>query len=300
MKHSSDFKNLVIIKTGESETFRDDFVASVSLGDVFRTTLFLRLAAQFERIYWFTSIEARALIQASESVVVILSKDIAAYRAVLDDQKTLIINLEKKLNEDFIFDWSMDRYIGFAYHQGKWQLKDVSQVLRSLNEWHDFAHKNNAQTWGEKLLLLTGLQTDLKYGFITRKVEGQKIFDIGLNWQVGSKWKSKQLPLDDWKLIENELSHSYAVSWQRGMEDLTEYMNWIASCRLIITTDSLGLHLAIAFGIPVVAYFGPTKHQEIDHHGATVFFDFIPTGPSDKVSNISLLNLRESIQGLLL
>lgn len=44
----------------------------------------------------------------------------------------------------------------------------------------------------------------------------------------------------------------------------------VASCGAVVSGDSLGLHLAIALGKPVVAWFGPTSHGEIDVRGRGV------------------------------
>ena len=40
-------------------------------------------------------------------------------------------------------------------------------------------------------------------------------------------------------------------------------MDWIHSCKSIITNDSLGLHLAIAMQKKTVALFGPTSPHEV-------------------------------------
>ena len=55
-----------------------------------------------------------------------------------------------------------------------------------------------------------------------------------------------------------------SVSWQQGETDLGHYISWVARCRLLITSDSLGLHLALALGRPTVALFGPTLASELE------------------------------------
>ena len=47
-------------------------------------------------------------------------------------------------------------------------------------------------------------------------------------------------------------------------------LSWLASCRLIITCDSLGLHLALALRKKVVALFGPTAPEQIHMYGLGV------------------------------
>lgn len=92
----------------------------------------------------------------------------------------------------------------------------------------------------------------------------KETFDIGFNYEVGSKWPYKALPMETWKKLEERLVASgYSVSWQKGNKNLYEYMDWINSCRLLVTNDSLGLHLAFAFRKKVVALFGPTDPGEM-------------------------------------
>ena len=40
-------------------------------------------------------------------------------------------------------------------------------------------------------------------------------------------------------------------------------MNWINSCKILLTHDSLGLHIAMALDKRTVALFGPTSSHEI-------------------------------------
>jgi heptosyltransferase-2 len=55
-------------------------------------------------------------------------------------------------------------------------------------------------------------------------------------------------------------------------ESPTEYglrsgMMSVAACDVVVSGDSLGLHMALGFGKPVVAWFGPTCAHEIDLYG---------------------------------
>lgn len=47
-------------------------------------------------------------------------------------------------------------------------------------------------------------------------------------------------------------------------QGLRDGMTSVAACDVVVTGDSLGMHMALAFAKPVVAWFGPTCAHEID------------------------------------
>ena len=47
-------------------------------------------------------------------------------------------------------------------------------------------------------------------------------------------------------------------------------MDWLSSCRLIVTSDSLGLHLALALKRKTVALFGPTPPEQVYMYGCGI------------------------------
>ena len=48
---------------------------------------------------------------------------------------------------------------------------------------------------------------------------------------------------------------------------LEVFFGLVNRCDVVLSADSLGMHIAIALGKPVVAWFGPTCHQEVDLYG---------------------------------
>jgi heptosyltransferase-2 len=59
------------------------------------------------------------------------------------------------------------------------------------------------------------------------------------------------------------VADGFSVDWQQGLNNLYDYIDWINSCKKLVTNDSLGLHIALALGKPVVALFGPTNAKEV-------------------------------------
>lgn len=58
-----------------------------------------------------------------------------------------------------------------------------------------------------------------------------------------------------------------AVAYAGGGNDVRQFAALIAGCRLVVTGDTLGLHLAVALRVPVVALIGPTSAVELDLYG---------------------------------
>ena len=117
--------------------------------------------------------------------------------------------------------------------------------------------------------------------------------DLGVNEAIfiganpGSVWPTKRWPRDYWARLITELSHTYGtkillvggkkeVEWNSGIEkaaapgsilnltgktDMGDLMALIRNLKLFITNDSGPMHIAVAFGVPVAAIFGPTTRE---------------------------------------
>ena len=113
---------------------------------------------------------------------------------------------------------------------------------------------------------------------------------IGLNVGVGTKWPSKGWPLKRWKeLIEKlnsdtnnlfllggpeeveinrQLKKEYNFLSDTGCDNsLLEFAAIVDLCDLIITADTLALHIATALEKKIIALFGPTSAAEIELYG---------------------------------
>ena len=123
---------------------------------------------------------------------------------------------------------------------------------------------------------------------------------IGLNVGVGTKWPSKGWPISRWKeLIKKLDSDKYNVLLLGGPEEveiirqlkhdfnyvivtgcdnsLIEFAAIVDLCDLVITADTLALHIATALRKKIVALFGPTSANEIELYGKGIKL-FAPEG----------------------
>jgi len=125
---------------------------------------------------------------------------------------------------------------------------------------------------------------------------------IGLNVGVGTKWPSKGWPLKKWQnLIEklendkykllllggpeeiaiiNQLKAEYKYLLNTGCDNsLLEFCAIVDLCDLVITADTLALHIATALKKKIIALFGPTSANEIELYGKGIKL-FSPEGCS--------------------
>jgi heptosyltransferase-2 len=108
---------------------------------------------------------------------------------------------------------------------------------------------------------------------------------IGAN--PGSAWLTKRWPRDYWARLITDLARCYStkvvivggpgeIEWNAGIEraaapgsvlnltgrtGMAELMALIKGFKLFITNDSGPMHIAVAFGVPVAAIFGPTTRE---------------------------------------
>jgi heptosyltransferase-2 len=235
---------VLLVKTGETETFADGVSIVPSLGDVLRATVLLHAFAGDE-VTWVTSRSAAPLLHGNPRVA----------RALVDDDISeaelagfdVLVNLERG-----------DRWIAWATRAAipvKFGFTSSSAArLERGAGWQQGLYSLIDRPWrGEE--------------YVMGEVTPSHRSAVGLNWQVGGRWPTKAWPLERWQRLAAALGAHCAVSWQEGFDDLHHYMRWIAGCASLVTTDSLGMHLAIAMKKPVLALFGPTPQWEVDFYG---------------------------------
>lgn len=124
-----------------------------------------------------------------------------------------------------------------------------------------------------------------------KKIKNYKI--IGLNLNAGKRWPSKSLNTDEAKklikvLVENKSNFLIVLGGKenyernkllmKGLEkenniflikpvEVLEFAAIIKNLNLLITSDTLALHLAIAQGVRTISYYAPTSAAEIDTFG---------------------------------
>ena len=276
-----------IIKLGLSETLDDSdggLSPGPSLGDVLRTTPLVPALAEMHAqpvVTWITTPQAAPLLAGAPGI-----HRLALWSGRPEDAASLsglgpfelLINLEKTNAACELAEGLRARErLGFYRRKGQVACREYyggGEVMHYLA-----ARKNGGprRPWQGLILGMVGASWRGQ-PYVLPWAAPEPRFDVGLNFAVGEKWPTKAMPLHRWRgLAQNLAAAGLKVSWQQGRRDLGRYLDWVGSCRLLVTQDSLGLHVALALGRRVVGLFGPTSPQEVYGYGRASFL----SAPSD-------------------
>lgn len=255
---------VLIIKLGYSETLDNEVRTTTSLGDVIRTTVILNFLKN-EEITWLVDEKAYPLLGNNPYIKRILIFNLESVLQLQREKFDTVINLEKGPGicafSDSINAW---RRFGFRFDAGEGIAQAYDGAEKVLSLCLDLEKKkDNYRYWQDALASMIGKEWQKEEYILGYTPRTSEKFDIGFNWAVGDKWPNKAWPRKNWKRLEALLGKKYSTSWQRGLNNLYEYMDWVNSCRLIVTNDSLGMHLAIALKKKLVVLFGPTSSKEV-------------------------------------
>lgn len=267
-------EKVLIIKTGYAEIF-DGYhtLRVVSLGDVLRITPLLHLYKDCD-ITWVTDKKAFPLLEGNSYIRRLLDLDFLTVKQLEKERFDTLINLEKDPGicaiADNINAW---KKFGFRFDSEKGEAEAYDKAYEVLALVSKSIKKENKRTSQELLFQLVGKNWNGEEYILGYRPETQEKYDIGLNTLVGPKWPTKTWPTKNWDIVEEYLKNQGLNVSRQDREDkeiltnLNKYMDWINSCKLIVSNDSLGLHLAIALKKKVLGLFGPTSHNEFYFYG---------------------------------
>jgi heptosyltransferase-2 len=257
-------KKVLIIKTGYSETFVNEVSEQPSLGDVLRSTALLHL---FKDCYvvWLTADVAAGLLVQNPYISEILIYDLSSVLRLLSEEFDVVINLEKAPGlcalGDRIKCWQ--RY-GFRFQSLTGKAEAYLQSTEALYIANNEARKHtNHKHWLELLYEMIGEKWRGEGYMLGYKPPMPIQYEIGFNYRVGRKFEGKAWDTDNWIQLEKLVYAQEPIQWQPIESTVLHYCDWIQRCKIIVTNDSLGLHIAMALGKWVVGLFGPTPAKEI-------------------------------------
>lgn len=176
---------------------------------------------------------------------------------------------------------------------------DLSLISRFEKEKSDELKKINTETYqkivadalginsSKPILNLTEKEKVFSAQFKKDRAIADEEFIIGINTAAGSRWKNKGLDIEKTiQLIEKikkefnakilifgkdkETERNRIITETTGIintgsdNSLMEFASLIDLCNIIISSDSLAMHIATALGKKVIAFFGPTPPSEIE------------------------------------
>lgn len=266
---------VLIIKTGRSETFGPIVGgdAVVSLGDVFSSTVILHPFKDYH-VTWLTDEKAMPLLEANPHINRLLSYDLTSVLQLKGEAFDVVINFEKIPGMCALADsieTSVEYGFGFDPQAGK--AVPCARNYEVLAPYMETWTSRKADRPGPAVLFealgKVWKGEDYVLGYQPKIL--QENCDIGLNYLVGPRWPVKAWPQECFIELKTRLEASgYGVSAQRGTNDIREYIDWISSCRVVVTSDSLGMYLAVALGKKVVVLFGPTSPNRVHLYGKGV------------------------------
>lgn len=260
-------KRVLIIKPGYSETLDPDDSGVVSLGDILRTTVILHLfPPDHYHVTWLVDQKGIPLLKGNSHIHRLLAVNPFTPHLLLSEWFDIVINFEKEPGicavSDRIPAW---RRFGFRLDPQSHAALAYDYSDEALSFTTDStAKREKAKTWSEILYEMLGHKYTGQPYLLGYRPQSEIRYDVGLNHLIGKKFPLKRWPEAQWKSLYDTLSPDYSVCWQQGDNDIHDYIEWIASCRVLVTNDSLGLHIALALGRPVVAIFGPTIATEVE------------------------------------
>lgn len=263
---------ILIMKLGYSETLDSEITRIPSLGDVLRTTPILwalKEKYQDSHITWLVDRQAEPLLRGNHLIDRILIWDEFVPFQLMKEKFDVLINLEKIPGVCALSD-IIDAWVKYGFRFDG--INGTYHAYERGLDFIDYIEKKkigkSRDCWQKILIQMMGAEWKGQEYIIGYNPKSTKTFDIGLNYTVGSKWPHKAMPVERWRELEDMLvKEGRKVSWQQGVDDLYKYIDWINSCGIIVSNDSLGLHIAFALKKKVVGLFGPTDSKEIYFYG---------------------------------
>lgn len=257
-------------------------------------------------IEWCTRQNASNLFKNNTLVdEVITIEDDALFR-IKAEQYDLVINLDtSKISSAIAANATATEKIGFVLNKrGYVEPTSPNSLIWLEMSAFDSLKKANIKPYQQIMYEILGIETPIEHPMIQiSEDEKLKITIrefvknlsltkpvIGLNVGIGTKWPSKGWPIKKWQeLIENLDEMKYNILLLGGPEEVESIKHLVAKfnyvidtgcdnsllefaavvdlCDLVITADTLALHIATALDKKIIALFGPTSANEIGLFG---------------------------------
>lgn len=230
-------KSILIIKFGAK-------------GDVIRTTPILRRVKG--EVSWLTYKDSVPLLCNNPFIHRVI--DFKDCRILLDKKFDWVINLEE--------DWRAR-----AIHE----LVKAKKKTLWCREWcemsiDDEAKKRNKKSYQYYMFKALGLSFKGEEYVLNEEPKIVKDGVVGIENRAGDTWRLKlwdKYP----KLISLLQKKGFKIKIFKHRDNVDDFLKDINDCRIIVTGDTLAMHLGLGLKKKIVAIFGPTSSTEIYSYG---------------------------------
>jgi heptosyltransferase-2 len=265
-------QKILIIKTGYSEVLDSESDSrKVSLGDILRITPLLHLYKN-NHVTWVSDEYAFPLLKENPYIDRLINLDWIVAEQLKSEEFDTVINLEKVPGICALSDnirARRSRY-GFTFDSQTGKAEAYDKAIEVLTVSSDIrVKKDNQKTIQELLFEMVGEKWNGEEYVLGYKPKTKEIYNVGLNTKAGEKWPLKTWSSENWAKLETKLvQEGFKVTRQDKqdpeiLKNIYSYIDWINSCKLLVSNDSLGMHLALALNKQVFGLFGPTFDREV-------------------------------------
>lgn len=176
------------------------------------------------------------------------------------------VNFDEDISAcDLLYLVNAKNKFGFINRQYQYApANEFSNYAYKMTKDDKLKFKKNTKTYQQIIFEMCGIEwSGEKYGFKYPSISNGEY--VALNTEVGNKWPTKKWT--GWEDLKTHLD-SAQIPWQpqKRYNTLEEYFEWIANSKIVVSSDSLGMHLAAAMNKPCITFFGPTSHVEIESY----------------------------------
>lgn len=237
-----------------------------AMGDVLRTTAILH--ALPGEVTWVTNRAAVPLLENIPQILRIVPSDES--ERLRGSHFQLAACLEDEPDACRLLDLvSYDRHVGayleggnVVYRESAQSWYDMGLVSRFGKKRADELKKLNTRSFQECLYEIFGSEftgQEYLFGYAPLQVNTAR---VGIEMRADARWQWKR-----WvrypELIEKLRADGLDVFTFKQREDLRDFIADVNSCSVVVTGDTLTLHIALALRKRVIAIFGPTSAPEI-------------------------------------
>lgn len=249
-----------------------------AMGDVLRTTPLLRVIEG--NVCWITQKECIPLLAPGNNLKKVIDinyaqeqlRNISFDLVICLDDDIKAAELATKFDDGSLIGSFVDVSGRLAYTDSSKEWFDMGLISKLGKEKGDDLKKRNSKTYQEIIFGMIGKEFKgeeylINFNGKLKKNKKKKEVFIGIESRADDRWPTKQWNKYE-QLSEILRKDGLSVKFFQQRETINEYTNDLSECDLIITGDTLALHIALALKIKVVTIFTCTSPAEIyDYSG---------------------------------